>query len=159
MRLHFNLSGALTAAAIALTGTAAQADVLFWSTQARPVEEAQAMRDQVLGDSGQAVDYQPNETGPWLTRLNAEITAGSGSIGVLGSLHGDFSAMDPENLVDLGDMGVSASSETFNNLAKLGTGSLQYIPWMQASYIMAANKEALPYLPDGADIDALTLMR
>lgn len=156
MRLHFNLSGALTAAAIALTGTAAQADVLFWSTQARPVEEAQAMRDQVLGDSGQAVDYQPNETGPWLTRLNAEITAGSGSIGVLGSLHGDFSAMDPENLVDLGDMGVSASSETFNNLAKLGTGSLQYIPWMQASYIMAANKDALPYLPDGADIDALT---
>ena len=33
---------------------------------------------------------------------------------------------------------------------------MQYIPWMQASYIMAANKEALQYLPDGADIDALT---
>ncbi|MBO6882766.1 MAG: hypothetical protein JJ869_04185 [Marivita sp.] len=27
---------------------------------------------------------------------------------------------------------------------------------MQASYIMAANKEALQYLPEGADIDALT---
>ena len=33
---------------------------------------------------------------------------------------------------------------------------MQYIPWMQASYIMAANKEALQYLPDGADINALT---
>ncbi|NNC52726.1 MAG: carbohydrate ABC transporter substrate-binding protein, partial [Erythrobacter sp.] len=31
-----------------------------------------------------------------------------------------------------------------------------YMPWMQASYIMAANKEALQYLPEGADIDALT---
>ncbi|MFI4981803.1 MAG: extracellular solute-binding protein, partial [Nevskiales bacterium] len=31
-----------------------------------------------------------------------------------------------------------------------------YIPWMQATYIMAANKQALPYLPRGADIDALS---
>jgi multiple sugar transport system substrate-binding protein len=27
---------------------------------------------------------------------------------------------------------------------------------MQATYIMVANKEALPYLPAGADINALT---
>lgn len=156
MKLNLNFASAVTAATIALTGTAAQADVLFWSTQARPVEEAQAMRDQVLSGAGQEVDYQPNESGPWLTRLNAEIQAGSGSIGVLGSLHGDFSAMDPETLVDLSDLGVSAASDTFNTLAMLGTDTLQYIPWMQASYIMAANKEALPYLPKGADIDALT---
>ena len=31
-----------------------------------------------------------------------------------------------------------------------------YIPWMQASYIMVANKQALPYLPAGADINALS---
>ncbi len=156
MKLNLNFASAVTAATIALTGTVAQADVLFWSTQARPVEEAQAMRDQVLSGAGQEVDYQPNETGPWLTRLNAEIQAGSGSIGVLGSLHGDFSAMDPETLVDLSDLGISAASDTFNTLAMLGTDTLQYVPWMQASYIMAANKEALQYLPEGADIDALT---
>lgn len=156
MKLNLNFASAVAAATIALTGTAAQADVLFWSTQARPVEEAQAMRDNVLAGAGQTVDYQPNEAGPWLTRLNAELQAGSGSIGVLGSLHGDFSAMDPETLVDLSDLGVSAASETFNTLAKLGTDTLQYVPWMQASYVMAANKEALQYLPEGADIDALT---
>src|SRR6202030_2149919 len=41
-------------------------------------------------------------------------------------------------------------------LGKFGTGHRLYIPWMQASYIMVANKEALPYLPGGADINALS---
>jgi multiple sugar transport system substrate-binding protein len=150
------LSGASTAIALCLGAAAAQAEVLFWSTQARPVEEAQAMRDGVLAGFPGGVDYQPNETGPWLTRIAAEVEAGSGTIGLLGSLHGDFSAMDPATLVDVGDLGLAATSATFNDLAKLGTDQMQYIPWMQASYIMAANKEALPYLPEGADINALS---
>ena len=149
------LSGAATGIALFLSATAAQAEVLFWSTQAKPVEEAQAMREQVLSDAGE-VDYQPNDGGPWITRLNAELESGTGTIGLLGALHGDFSAMDPENLVDLSDLGVSSSSDTFNNLSMLGTESMQYIPWMQASYIMAANKKALEHLPEGADINTLT---
>ncbi|MEM7670937.1 MAG: extracellular solute-binding protein, partial [Pseudomonadota bacterium] len=156
MRLKLKLASTATVVAIAATATVAHADVLFWSTQARPVEEAQAMRQQVLSGHSDAVDYQPNEEGPWLTRFQAELQAGSGSIGVLGALHGNFSALDPEALVDLDDLGVSAESDTFNTLARLGTDKLQYLPWMQASYIMAANKEALQYLPEGADIDALT---
>jgi multiple sugar transport system substrate-binding protein len=31
-----------------------------------------------------------------------------------------------------------------------------YIPWMQATYIMVANKKALPYLPAGAKLESLT---
>ena len=142
--------------ALALLGTAAQADVVFWSTQARPAEEAQAMRDNVLAGFSGTVDYQPNEDGPWLTRLQAELQAGSGSIGVLGALHGGFSALDPDTLVDLDDLGVASSSDSFNALARLGTDNMQYVPWMQASYIMAANREALQYLPAGADLDALS---
>ncbi len=156
MSLHLKLAGAASGIAIALTASAAQADVLFWSTQAKPVEEAQAMREQVLSGFGDSIDYQPNDVGPWLTRLQAELQAGSGTIGLLGGLHGSFSAMNPDDLVDLTDMGVMSASGTFNDLAKLGTDTMQYIPWMQASYIMAANKEALQYLPEGADIDALT---
>jgi len=141
---------------ILCTAGLVQADVLFWSTQAKPVEEAQAMREQVLSGFGDEVDYQPNDGGPWLTRLSAELQADEGTIGLLGALHGDFSAMNPDDLVDLDDLGISSASGTFNELAALGTDSMQYIPWMQASYIMAANKEALPHLPEGADIDALT---
>ena len=156
MTLKHTLAGAVSGLAVFCTIAVAQADVLFWSTQARPVEEAQAMRETVLSGAPEAVDYQPNEDGPWLTRLQAEFQAGSGSIDVLGSLHGNFSAIDPENLVDLDDLGVASNSATFNNLAKLGTENLQYVPWMQATYIMAANKQALEYLPEGADIDALS---
>ena len=32
----------------------------------------------------------------------------------------------------------------------------QYIPWMQATYVMAAHKSALAHLPAGADVNALT---
>ena len=41
-------------------------------------------------------------------------------------------------------------------LGKLGTGKQIYIPWMQATYVMVANKQALPYPAGGADINALT---
>ena len=156
MTVKSKLVTAVSAIAFTCTAYAAQGEVLFWSTQAKPVEEAQAMREQVLAGFSGGVDYQPNDGGPWITRLNAELSAGSGSIGVLGALHGDYAAMDPENLIDLSDLGVASASDTFNNLAMLGTDTMQYIPWMQASYIMAANREALQYLPDGADINALT---
>lgn len=156
MKYSLNLIGAVSSIALFVGATAASADVLFWSTQAKPVEESQAMREQVLSGHSETVDYQPNDGGPWLTRLNAELTAGSGTISVLGALHGDFSAMKADDLVDLDDLGLGAASDTFNNLAKLGTENSQYIPWMQASYIMAANKKALEHLPEGADIDALT---
>ncbi len=156
MNLNTTLKRTTAGLALALTASVAHADVLFWSTQAKPVEEAQAMREQVLSGAGMDIDYQPNDGGPWLTRLNAELTANTGTIGVLGALHGDFSAMNPDDLVDLGDLGMMSSSGTFNSLSKLGTDQMQYIPWMQASYIMAANKQALPYLPEGADINALS---
>ena len=41
-------------------------------------------------------------------------------------------------------------------LGKLGTDKQYYIPWMQATYVMAVNKKALQYLPAGANVDALT---
>ena len=38
--------GGRRARALSLAGRRAQAQVLFWSTQARPVEEAQKMREE-----------------------------------------------------------------------------------------------------------------
>ena len=156
MRLHTKLAGAVSGLALALTAGVAQADVLFWSTQANPVEEQQAMRDQVLATHDDTVEYQSNELGPFITRLDAELQAGSGSIGLLGALHGNFTAMNADDLVDLSDTGVMSASDTFNELSKMGTDAMQYMPWMQASYIMAASRDSLQYLPEGADIDALT---
>ena len=146
----------VSAAALLASALSAQADVLFWSTQAKPVEETQAMREQVLSGARQTVDYQANDGGPWLTRLQAELEAGTGTIGVLGALHGDFSAMNTENLVDLSDIDIGGAEVTFGELGKLGTDGQMYLPWMQATYIMAANKKALEHLPEGADVNALS---
>ena len=156
MSVFSRFLGAAVGAALLCTSLTAKAEVLFWSTQAKPVQEAQAMREQVLSGFDGKVDYQPNDGGPWLTRLQAELQAGSGSIGVLGGLHGDFSAMDPDDLVDLSGLGVKSASDTFNDLSMLGTRQMQYVPWMQASYIFAANRKALEHLPAGANVDALS---
>ena len=156
--MHFKRFLLGASAAMAMTAGSAQADILFWSTQAKPVEETQAMRELVLSGFGEEVDFQGNDNGPFLTRLQAELQAGDGSIGVLGALHGDFAAMDTADLVDLSgiDLGGVSVNSTFAELGKLGTDQQHYLPWMQASYIMAANRKALEHLPEGADIDALT---
>jgi multiple sugar transport system substrate-binding protein len=149
------LAGATLAFAATVSG--GQAQVLFWSTQAKPVEETQKMRDQVLAGFEGGVDYQPSDDGPWLTRLQAELEAGTGTIGVLGALHGSFASM-PDDLADLSgiDLGGQTVNAAYVELGKLGTAEQKYLPWMQATYTMAANKKALEYLPDGADIEALT---
>lgn len=156
MRLAIRL---LAGAAVALTlsAGAANAQILFWSTQAKPVEETQKMREQVLKGFEGGVDYQAGDEGPWLTRLQAEIQAGSGTIGVLGALHGNFSSM-PDDLVDLStvDLGGAEVNEQYRKLGMLGTSEQKYMPWMQATYVMAANKKALEHLPAGADINALS---
>ncbi|WFP62504.1 ABC transporter substrate-binding protein [Mesorhizobium sp. WSM4904] len=150
------LAGAALALSFAVGGAQAQ-QVLFWSTQARPVEETQKMRDEVLKGFDGPVDYQVAEDGPWLTRLQAELQAGSGTIGLLGGLHGDFSTVGAD-LVDLSavDVGGVKVNEAYKKLGMLGTGEQKYMPWMQATYLMAANKQALQYLPPGVDLNTIT---
>ncbi|TCD12300.1 ABC transporter substrate-binding protein [Oricola cellulosilytica] len=147
--------GAALAAVTTIYSAGVLAEPLFWSTQANPIEETQAMREQVLSGFEGGVDYQSSELGPWLTRLQAEAGAGSGTIAVLGGLHGHFSGLE-DNLADLGDIDSSAVKSALLELGTLGTAEQKYIPWMQATYIMAANKKALEFLPDGAELNALT---
>ena len=153
------VAGGGLAASGLTAGHAVAEEVLFWSTQARPVEEAQGVRDLVLPGAGVEVDFSPQDQGPFFTRIQAELEAGTGTIGVIGGLHGEFPVIE-DDLVDLTDVldgldGVSVS-EAFVELGRLGSDEQKYLPWMQATYIMAANRQALDYLPEGADIDALT---
>ena len=152
------LLGLATAAVFMAGATAASAaPILFWSTQGTPVEEQQAIRDTVLKGFDGQVDFSPQDKGPFNTRIQAEAQAGKGTIGVIGGLHGDFAGF-PNDLVDLSALAgtLTGVNKTYLALGKLGTNEQKYIPWMQATYIMAANKKALQYLPKGADINALT---
>jgi multiple sugar transport system substrate-binding protein len=142
-----------TALAVTVAGPAL-AQPLFWSTQAQPIEETQAMREQVLAGFPGGVDYQASDPGPWLTRIQAETQAGSGTIVLLGALHGDFASL-VDNLATA-DVEAGAVLPALLELGELGTGEQKYVPWMQATYIMAAHRQALEYLPEGADLNALT---
>jgi multiple sugar transport system substrate-binding protein len=138
-------------------------DVVFFSTQFVPVEEAERFRS-ILQQGG--FDFIGTEEGPVLDVILAGERTGQGEIDVLGALHGTFPPLQEENalmnLVDVAD-DLSADRElvgSFLETGLLGTQDyLYYIPWMQATYIMAANVEALDYLPDGMDIEQHELGR
>ncbi|MDD3783327.1 MAG: ABC transporter substrate-binding protein, partial [Limnochordia bacterium] len=78
---------------------------------------------------------------------------------VFGTLHGDFPALLAEGIpMELPDPQSLPGRTFIEELVKLGQvdGQQIYVPWTQATYLMAANKKALDYLPEGADVGALT---
>jgi len=95
--------------------------------------------------------------------LRAEAETGEGTVDLVVALHGTYPVLQAEDvLFDLSDLLARVEENyelppSFVALGKLGTEDYQYyIPWMQATYIMAAHVSALDYLPEGADINALT---
>ena len=139
----------------------AAADTVFLSTQLRPIEEAQKVRDVILKDFPGKVAFVTEAPAQLPVRLQAEAQGGTHTISLIGALHGELEPLLSLNaLVPLDDVaatlkdrGIPAGLMT---LARLGTQHAMYIPWMQATYFMVANKQALPYLPQGAKLDALT---
>lgn len=145
----------------AIGDAASNGPLVFLSTQLRPIAEAQRMRNLMLKDFAREVDYVTALPRQFRARVAAEQRSGPHTISVLGALPGELQPLVPlgalaplDNLAQkLRDRGMP---QRLLLLGKLGTAHQRYIPWMQASYIMVANKKALPYLPRGADLDALS---
>jgi len=147
---------------VEVTATPVNYGNLVWlSTQLRPVQEAEKVRGVIVADFPGAVEFIPEDEAPFHDRIAAEVQAGKGTVDVLGALHGNFSTMAPAGQLQdltalrqaLADRGIP---DAFWNVAQLNTDKTYYVPWMQATYIVAANKKALEYLPAGADLNALT---
>jgi len=153
-----------TTEATATPGTIGMADageIVWLSTQLRPVEEGEKMRNVILKDFKGKVEYLPEEAGPFVDRLIAESKGGNVTVSLVGGLHGDFPPFIQEGIMtDLSDLASRLKdrgiSEDFMELGKMGSNQQYYIPWMQATYIGAANKQALQHLPQGADVNKLT---
>jgi len=138
----------------------APSELLFFSTQFSPIEEQEKFRA-ILADGG--YDFTASEEGPLLDQVIASAQAGSGDIGVIGALHGTFPPLAREdalmNVIDIAEdlMDSRDLAPSFLDAGLLGTDDfLYYVPWMQATYIMAARVDALDYLPAGVDINNIT---
>ena len=134
--------------------------VVIFSTQANPIEEQEKMRGIVLADFPGSADFVGVEEPVLIDRVQAE-AGGSGSIDLLIALHGTYPTLVQQNtLMDLAHLVPDAEAtgipQAFMDLGKLGTDTQYYIPMMQATYIFAANVQALEYLPEGADQEDLT---
>lgn len=149
----------LLAIGCVMFGAAYAAEINWLSTQFVPIEEAEWVRGTLLPPFTDATGVQVNfigaEYGEFIDRITAEYEAGKGTIDVVCGLHGDFvgvlDAMSDVSGVTPG----GTISPTLMALGQMG-GKQVYIPLMQATYLMVANKKALDYLPEGADIWALT---
>ena len=133
-------------------------EVVFFSTQFNIVEEAEKFRS-ILVQEG--FDFTGIEEGPLTDLILAGAQAGQSEADVIGALHGTFPPLTDAmmNMIDLAD-DLSADrdfAQAFLETGLLGTeDTLYYIPWMQATYVMAAHNDALEYLPEGANLNSLT---
>ncbi|TVT51709.1 carbohydrate ABC transporter substrate-binding protein [Amycolatopsis rhizosphaerae] len=134
--------------------------MVFLSTQFRPVAEAERFRAFLARTVTGAVSYVTIEEGPFASQVQSQVAAGRTQVGLLGGSHSDLAPLAGRYLEDvsgvlagLGDRGWPAEYLT---LAKAGTAQTWYVPWAQASFVLAAHADALEHLPPGADPETLT---
>ena len=150
----------LSACGVNTSGSGGKGSVSFLSTQFSPVEERQKYEATLKKFAGDiSVAYNPVDTGVFNTTLKSQLSAGKVEVGIAGGLHGDLApfASQLEDLSSLmSDLSSAGYSKDVTELAKLGTDVPRYIPWIQATYVVAVNKKALQWLPSGADVNKLT---
>ena len=134
--------------------------ILFLSTQLTPLPEATMMREVILKNFSQSVDFEPYDRAVYNARAK-DLASNPSAIAVLGGVQEDFLGLYRAGvLARIDDIWPELSDRTFMSLVeargKLGTAHTYFIPWMQATYLMVANTSALKYLPKGADLTRLS---
>ncbi|MGI5131974.1 extracellular solute-binding protein [Pseudonocardia sp. CA-107938] len=139
------------------SGAASPGTVGFLSTQFAPVEERQRY-EQVLRRLPVPVAYNPVDAGVFRTTIDSQTRSGQVQVGMVGGLHGDLAPIaDRLDDVDglLADLSGAGYAPEVLQLARIGGAAAKYVPWMQATYVLAVNKRALEWLPPGVDVQNL----
>ncbi len=153
----------LTAGTLLTFATSASAEILFFSSQANTVEEADAVRNTVVSSFDDKVDFVSVQAGPWISRIQVEGKADKedARIGLAMGLHGQLSGLQTyldtvdDVIADDALAGVRSGNPALVELAKMGGDNYMYVPVMQASYIFAANVAAFDHLPEGLTREAV----
>jgi multiple sugar transport system substrate-binding protein len=137
-----------------------EGSVNFLSSQFTQVEERQRF-EKILADriTSPKVAFNAVDPTAFSTTLTTQVDSGKVQISLAGGLHGEL-AQHTDRLIDIDDVTGSLGDRGFpaevTELGKLGGGTAKYVPWMQATYVLAINKKALQWLPSGADVQKLT---
>jgi multiple sugar transport system substrate-binding protein len=148
--------------ALLLVNSWAFAQVNVISTQLRPVQELEKVRSVLIKDAKPEINWIPEDGNTYMTRMQAESQATSGKVHVTIALDAELSPVNAAGaLQDIDDvMNRLAPTREFSSaskdIAKMGGNSTRFIPFLSNTFQMAAHKRALPYLPQGANINNLT---
>jgi multiple sugar transport system substrate-binding protein len=152
----------LAVLALFATVGVAQAQTTLLSTQMRPVEEADKMRNVILKGAPDAVNFIPEFGDSFFTRMKAELSGSQGKVSATMALDGELAPVNQiGGLSDLDGLAKKLSATREFNAAAMAQGKFggknqRFIPVMTNTYQMVANKKALAYLPAGAKLDTLT---
>ena len=143
-----------TSGAVAGEGT-----VGFLSTQFTPVEEKQRYEAVLKKFLKVPVAYNPVDAGVFASTVRSQVDSGNVSLSLLGGLHGDLAPL-ADSLEDVDplirDLAGRGFGKDILELTKVGGTTSKYVPWMQATYLVAVNKKALEWLPSGVDVNDLS---
>jgi len=161
------LSVFVSLAGAGTTVSAPAQEIVFTSNQFTPVEEQEWARNTLLAgftrDAGINVRFITEAEGPYVDRLLAEAKAGRGTIDVTGTLHGIFPVfLAAGALRDMAEVQRQLDArkdrtffKDFLAAAKM-EGATAFVPWMQATYLIVAHKDAMKYFPSGRNPMAMT---
>jgi multiple sugar transport system substrate-binding protein len=155
-------AGLLSACGSGGSGGGGGGNLVFLSDQLSTTVETATMRSKVLsGFTGAGVSFTSfSDPTQFIDQVVAQSKAGSATLDLIGGLQGDFVALEAQvPLRDMGDVIGELKDRNFPaaylELAKI-KGAYRFVPWITATYLMAANKKALRYLPAGASVNTLT---
>lgn len=169
--MRLRTTGLVLVLAVAVAGAPALSapaiEITFSSTQLNPVPEQEWARATLLkafeDETNMRVRFVPDTAGPYIDRLLAEARAGRGSVDVTGTLHGDFPLLVAEGAVrdvapTLRALEGRRDRTFIPDLVKAAQiGGIQaFVPWMQATYLIAAHRQALPFFPRDRNPNAMT---
>jgi multiple sugar transport system substrate-binding protein len=158
--------GALTGGVVSACGSSpssasSNGPLVFLSDQLSTTDEEAALRSQVLSGFRSSVNFVTfSDTTQFIDQVVAQSKAGAGKVDLIGGLQGDFVSLAAQiPLRDMSDVIGQLSDRHFPqeylDLAKI-KGAYRFVPWIQASYLMVASKQALNHLPAGANLNRLT---
>src|SRR6185437_7058913 len=130
-------------------GAAAPGTVGFLSTQFTPVEERQRFEQVLRSQLPVPVAYNPVEGGVFTTTIKSQAQARNVRTALIGGLYNDLAPL-ADAFDDVGGLLSQLSGAGYPHeilkLTTLGGTTPKFVPWMQATYIVAVNKQALQWL-------------